>query len=44
MKSRAEEISTALKGVEQRISAAAISAGRSRSEITLISVTKTYPA
>ena len=44
MKSRAEEISTALKGVEQRISAAAISAGRSQSEITLISVTKTYPA
>ena len=44
MKSRAEEIESALNGVEERIAAAAIGTGRSRSEITLIAVTKTYPA
>jgi pyridoxal phosphate enzyme (YggS family) len=44
MKLRKEEISTALANVEGRISAAAAAAGRDRNEITLIAVTKTYPA
>ncbi len=44
MNSRAEEIATALSAVEARITAAATSVGRLRSEITLIAVTKTYPA
>ena len=43
MKSRADEIADALSSVEARIAAAAESAGRKRSEITLIAVTKTHP-
>ncbi|CAN2195129.1 COG0325 Predicted enzyme with a TIM-barrel fold [Candidatus Nanopelagicaceae bacterium] len=43
MNNREIEIGDALKAVEARITTAAASAGRSRSEITLIAVTKTYP-
>ena len=43
MKSRADQITESLGSVEARISAAAEAAGRKRSEITLIAVTKTYP-
>jgi pyridoxal phosphate enzyme (YggS family) len=43
MKSRADQITESLGSVEARISAAAESAGRKRSDITLIAVTKTYP-
>lgn len=43
MKSRADQITESLGSVEARISAAAESAGRKRSDITLITVTKTYP-
>jgi len=43
MKSRADQITDSLGSVEARISAAAESAGRKRSDITLIAVTKTYP-
>jgi pyridoxal phosphate enzyme (YggS family) len=43
MKSRADQITESLGSVEARISAAAESAGRRRSDITLIAVTKTYP-
>jgi len=44
MSSREIEIAHALKSVEDRIAAAATKAGRARNEITLIAVTKTYPA
>jgi pyridoxal phosphate enzyme (YggS family) len=43
MKSRADQITDSLGSVEARIAAAAESAGRKRSDITLIAVTKTYP-
>jgi len=43
MNNREIEIGDALKAVEARVTTAAASAGRSRSEITLIAVTKTYP-
>ena len=42
--SRREELAANLEAVEQRIGAACASAGRSRDEITLVVVTKTYPA
>ncbi|TKK77275.1 YggS family pyridoxal phosphate-dependent enzyme [Herbidospora galbida] len=41
---RGEEIAAGLAEVERRITDACAAAGRSRSEITLIAVTKTYPA
>ncbi|GII76844.1 YggS family pyridoxal phosphate enzyme [Sphaerisporangium rufum] len=41
---RREAIATALAEVEHRIAAACAVAGRSRDEVTLIAVTKTYPA
>jgi pyridoxal phosphate enzyme (YggS family) len=41
---RREELAAALAEVERRIEDACRAAGRSRSEITLIAVTKTYPA
>jgi hypothetical protein len=44
MNSRAQEISATLANVEDRVSKAAEKAGRNRSELTLIAVTKTYPA
>jgi pyridoxal phosphate enzyme (YggS family) len=44
MKSRAQEIAAALANVEDRITKAATAAGRNRSDLTLIAVTKTYPA
>ena len=44
MNSRAQEIAAALASVEDRITKAATTAGRNRSELTLIAVTKTYPA
>ena len=44
MSSRELEIAAALATVESQIAAAAAKAGRDRSEITLIAVTKTYPA
>jgi pyridoxal phosphate enzyme (YggS family) len=44
MNSRAQEISAALANVEDRVTKAAAKAGRDRSELTLIAVTKTYPA
>jgi pyridoxal phosphate enzyme (YggS family) len=44
MSTRAQEIASALASVEDRITKAAATAGRNRSEITLIAVTKTYPA
>jgi len=44
MNSRAQEIAAALANVEDRITKAATTAGRNRSELTLIAVTKTYPA
>jgi len=43
MSQREQDIAAALSSVESRISAAASTAGRKRSEITLIAVTKTYP-
>jgi len=43
MNTREKEIADALKTVETQITAAAASAGRARSEVTLIAVTKTYP-
>jgi len=43
MNNREIEIADALKAVEARITTAAASAGRARSEIILIAVTKTYP-
>lgn len=44
MGDRREELAAALAEVERRIDDACRAAGRSRSEITLIAVTKTYPA
>ncbi len=44
MSTRAQEIAVALASVEDRITKAAATAGRNRSEITLIAATKTYPA
>jgi pyridoxal phosphate enzyme (YggS family) len=44
MNLRAQEVAAALANVEDRIAKAAASAGRNRSELTLIAVTKTYPA
>jgi pyridoxal phosphate enzyme (YggS family) len=44
MSSREIEIAAALAAVESQIAAEAAKAGRDRSEITLIAVTKTYPA
>jgi pyridoxal phosphate enzyme (YggS family) len=42
--SRRDEIAAGLADTESRIAAACASAGRDRSEITLVVVTKTYPA
>jgi pyridoxal phosphate enzyme (YggS family) len=44
MSTRAQEIAVTLASVEDRITKAAETAGRNRSELTLIAVTKTYPA
>ncbi|MFF4123104.1 YggS family pyridoxal phosphate-dependent enzyme [Microbispora rosea] len=44
MGDRREDLAAALAEVERRIGDACRAAGRSRSEITLIAVTKTYPA
>ncbi|WP_169944846.1 YggS family pyridoxal phosphate-dependent enzyme [Microbispora sp. H11081] len=44
MRDRREELAAALAEVERRVEDACAAAGRSRSEITLIAVTKTYPA
>ena len=44
MNSRAQEIAAALANVEDRVTKAASTAGRKRSDLTLIAVTKTYPA
>jgi len=44
MSARTDEIAKGLNNVKERISEAAASAGRSLEEITLIAVTKTYPA
>ncbi|ETK36415.1 YggS family pyridoxal phosphate-dependent enzyme [Microbispora sp. ATCC PTA-5024] len=41
---RREELSAALAAVERRVEDACRAAGRSRSEVTVIAVTKTYPA
>lgn len=41
---RRDELAAGLEGTERRIAAACEAAGRERSEITLIVVTKTYPA
>ena len=41
---RREEIASNLAAVRERIAAACVASGRSPSEITLIAVTKTYPA
>jgi pyridoxal phosphate enzyme (YggS family) len=41
---RRDELASGLESTEQRIAAACEAAGRDRSEITLIVVTKTYPA
>ena len=43
MNPRAQEITATLASVEERIRKAAATAGRIRSELTLIAVTKTYP-
>lgn len=42
--SRRDELAANLEAVEERIGAACSAAGRSRDEITLVVVTKTYPA
>ena len=42
--SRSAELAAGLEGVEARISAACSAAGRRREDITLVVVTKTYPA
>jgi PLP dependent protein len=42
--SRRDELAANLEAVEERIVAACVTAGRTRDEITLIVVTKTYPA
>ena len=41
---RREELASNLAAVEERINAACTAAGRSRDELTLVVVTKTYPA
>lgn len=41
---RTDEIASGLAGVEKRISEACLAAGRDRGEVTLVAVTKTYPA
>ncbi|MEJ7633398.1 YggS family pyridoxal phosphate-dependent enzyme [Aeromicrobium sp.] len=41
---RRDELVDGLESTEQRIGAACVAAGRDRSEITLVVVTKTYPA
>lgn len=41
---RADELATRLTRVEQRVRAACDAAGRSRGDVTLVVVTKTYPA
>ncbi|MDF5756867.1 YggS family pyridoxal phosphate-dependent enzyme [Spongiactinospora sp. TRM90649] len=41
---RGEEIAEGLRAVEERVSEACRTAGRNRSEVALIAVTKTYPA
>ncbi|HEX7807248.1 MAG TPA: YggS family pyridoxal phosphate-dependent enzyme, partial [Thermoanaerobaculia bacterium] len=42
--SRADEIRANLAALEARISAACARAGRKRSDVTLVAVTKTFPA
>jgi PLP dependent protein len=42
--SRRDELAANLEAVEERIAAACATAGRTRDEITLVVVTKTYPA
>ena len=42
--SRRDELAANLEAVEERIAAACAAAGRTRDEITLVVVTKTYPA
>lgn len=42
--SRREELAASLEAVEARIADACVAAGRTRDEITLVVVTKTYPA
>ncbi|NEB74792.1 YggS family pyridoxal phosphate-dependent enzyme [Streptomyces sp. SID14478] len=44
LQGRKEELATNLGTVEERISAACATAGRKREDVTLIVVTKTYPA
>src|SRR5919205_13739 len=44
MTDRKTELATNLANVEQRITGACVAAGRKREEVTLIVVTKTYPA
>jgi pyridoxal phosphate enzyme (YggS family) len=44
MRARVEELRANLTAVEQRIAAACAAAGRPRADVTLIVVTKTYPA
>ncbi|MEV3853585.1 YggS family pyridoxal phosphate-dependent enzyme [Streptomyces sp. NPDC050095] len=44
LQGRTEELASNLAAVEERISAACASAGRKREDVTLIVVTKTYPA
>ena len=41
---RQAELATALAAVEKRIAAACADAGRDRADVTLIAVTKTWPA
>jgi len=43
MNARLEELSKNLKAIQAKVSAAAISAGRAESDITLVVVTKTFP-
>jgi pyridoxal phosphate enzyme (YggS family) len=43
-RARFDELAANLTSVEQRIAAACAAAGRSRDEVTLVVVTKTYPA
>ncbi len=43
-RSRHEELVAGLTAVEQRIATACAAAGRPRDEVTLVVVTKTYPA
>lgn len=41
---RAEELAANLAAVEERVSAACAAAGRSRADVTVVAVTKTWPA